>query len=78
MSTIQELLERKSIGSGLEILEYCLGILRADYATPLYPQKLVLTSPTSGGHLVGIARGLRPRSLLFVMSGKHHQILDGN
>jgi hypothetical protein len=27
---------------------------RADYATPLYPQKLALTSHTSGGRLVGI------------------------
>jgi hypothetical protein len=26
----------------------------ADYATPLYPQKLVLSSPTSRGHSVGI------------------------
>jgi hypothetical protein len=28
------------------------GIRRADYATPLYPQKLALTSPTSGGRSV--------------------------
>jgi hypothetical protein len=26
------------------------------HATPLYPQKLALTSPTSGGHSVGIIR----------------------
>jgi hypothetical protein len=26
------------------------------YATPLYPQKLALTSPTSGGRSVGIVR----------------------
>jgi hypothetical protein len=31
---------------------------RTDYATPLYPQKLALTSPTSGGRLVGIVRSL--------------------
>jgi hypothetical protein len=36
-------------------------IRRADHATPLYPQKLTLTSPTSGGRSVGI----RPRSLVF-------------
>jgi hypothetical protein len=31
-------------------------IRRADYATPLYPQKLAITSPTSGGRSVGIFR----------------------
>jgi hypothetical protein len=30
------------------------GIRRADYATPLYQQKMALTSPRSGGHSVGI------------------------
>jgi hypothetical protein len=29
-------------------------IRRSDYATPLYPKKLALTSPTSGGCSVGI------------------------
>jgi hypothetical protein len=33
-----------------------MGILRADHATPLYPQKLALTSPTSGGRSAGIVR----------------------
>jgi hypothetical protein len=33
-----------------------VGIRRADYATPLYPQKLALTSPTSVGRSVGIVR----------------------
>jgi hypothetical protein len=33
-----------------------VGIHCADYATPLYPQKLALTSPTSAGRLVGIVR----------------------
>ena len=28
----------------------------ADHVTPLYPQKLALTSPTSGGRSVGIVR----------------------
>jgi hypothetical protein len=31
-------------------------IRRTDYATPLYPQTLVLTSPTSGGRSVVIVR----------------------
>jgi hypothetical protein len=33
-----------------------VGIRRADHATPLYPQKLALTSQTSGGRSVGIVR----------------------
>jgi hypothetical protein len=31
-------------------------IRRTDHATRLYPQKLALTSPTSGGRSVGIVR----------------------
>jgi hypothetical protein len=31
-----------------------MGIRRADYATPLYLQKLALSSPTSGGRSVSI------------------------
>jgi hypothetical protein len=31
-----------------------VGIRHADHVTPLYPQKLALTSPTSGGRSVGI------------------------
>jgi hypothetical protein len=56
MSTIEELLGRKSSGSGLEIREYgCKDLPRWPRDT-LYPQKLALTSPTSGGRLVGIVR----------------------
>jgi hypothetical protein len=33
-----------------------MGIRCAYHVTPLYPQKLVLTSPTSGGHSVDIVR----------------------
>jgi hypothetical protein len=58
-STTEELCGRKSSGSGLEIWEYGWP-----HGT-LYPQMLALTSPTSGGHSVGIiSRGLRPRSLV--------------
>jgi hypothetical protein len=32
------------------------GIRRTGHATPFYPQKLALTSPTSGGRSVGIVR----------------------
>ena len=33
-----------------------MGIRCADHVTPLYPQKLALTSPTDGGRSVGIVR----------------------
>ena len=33
-----------------------VGTRCADHLTPLYPQKLALTSPTGGGRSVGIAR----------------------
>jgi hypothetical protein len=49
VSTIEELLERKSSGCGLENRDY-------DYAAPLHPQKLALISPTSGGRSVDIVR----------------------
>jgi hypothetical protein len=57
VSTIEELLERKSSGCCLEKIGIAaVGIRRAGYATPLYPQKLVLSSPTSGGRSIGIVR----------------------
>ena len=33
-----------------------MGTHCADHVTPLYPQKLALTSPTSGGRSVGVVR----------------------
>jgi hypothetical protein len=49
-STIEDLLERNSSGSGPEIKDYgCGNALHC-------PQKLVLTSPTSSGRSVGIVR----------------------
>jgi len=33
-----------------------VGTRCADYVTPLYPQKLALTSPTGCSHSVGIVR----------------------
>jgi hypothetical protein len=56
MSTAAELLGRKSSGSSLETREYGLrDELRWPRGT-LYPQKLTLTSPTSGGRSVSIVR----------------------
>jgi hypothetical protein len=42
------------------------GIRHANYATPLYPQKLGLTSPTSGGRSVSIVRLRTKATELFV------------
>jgi hypothetical protein len=39
---------------------------RAHYATPFYPQKLTLTSPTSGGRSIGIVRS-RNQATEFVL-----------
>jgi hypothetical protein len=40
----------------LENYDYGPGIHSADHAKPLYPQKLAVTSPTSGGRSVSIVR----------------------
>jgi hypothetical protein len=47
------LLGRKSSGSDLEIRDYGRGDPLC-WARNVYPQKLALTSPTIGGHSVGI------------------------
>jgi hypothetical protein len=66
VSTIEELLGSNSSGSGLENREYGRGDpLRCPRDT-LYPQKLALTSPTSGGRSVGIVR-LRTKPTEFVL-----------
>jgi hypothetical protein len=58
----EELLGRKSSGSGLENREYSRGDPSRD---TFYPQKLALTSPTSGGRSVGIV-GSRTKATVFV------------
>jgi hypothetical protein len=60
VSTTEELLGRNSSASGLESLKYGRRDLSA-LTTWHPPQKLALTSPTSGGRLVGIVR-LRTRA----------------
>jgi hypothetical protein len=55
VSIIEELLGRKTSGSGLENRCAAIRIRNTDHATPLYPQKLALTS-TSCGRSVGIFR----------------------
>jgi hypothetical protein len=49
VSTVEELLERKSSSCDLENRIMAIEIRRIDHATPLYAQKLVITSLTSGG-----------------------------
>jgi hypothetical protein len=56
VSTSEELLGRKSSGSGLENRDYGRGDPLRYYVTHFYPQKLALTSQTSGGRSVGILR----------------------
>jgi hypothetical protein len=56
VSTIEELLEGKSSGSGLEIENTPIGIRHADHVTPSIRKNLALTSPTSRGRSVGIVR----------------------
>ena len=56
----------KSSGSGPENRLTAVGIRCADHVTPLYPQKLALTSPTGGGRSVGIVRS-RTKATEFVI-----------
>ena len=44
-----------------------VGTRCADHVTPLYPQKLALTSPTGGGRSVGIVR-VRTKATEFSLS----------
>jgi len=45
---------KKVAAPGLEERLTAVGTRCADHVTPLYPQKLALTSPTSGGRSVDI------------------------
>jgi hypothetical protein len=56
MSTIEQLLDRKSSGSGPESREYGRGVPLRWPRDTLNPQKLALISPTSGGRSDGIVR----------------------
>ena len=49
-----------------------MGIRCADHVTPLYPQKLTLTSPTGGGHSVGIVRSRTKATELFTICATLH------
>jgi hypothetical protein len=56
VSTTEELLGRKSNGSGLESREYGRKNPSRWQRDILHPPKVALTSPTSGGRSVGIVR----------------------
>jgi hypothetical protein len=56
VNAIEELLGRKSSGSDLDILEYGRWDPSRRPRYKLYPQKMALTSPTSGGRSVDILR----------------------
>jgi hypothetical protein len=56
VSTPEELHGRKSSGSGLEIREYGRTDLSCWPRGTIYPHKLTLTSPTTGGRSVGVVR----------------------
>jgi hypothetical protein len=56
VSTIEELLDSKLAAPVYKTENTAVGIRHADHVTPLSPQKLAITSPTSGGRSVGIVR----------------------
>jgi hypothetical protein len=66
VSKTEELLGRKSSGSGLETREYGRRDPSRWPRGILYPQKLTLTSPTSGGRSVGVVRS-RTQATEFVL-----------
>ena len=54
-----------------------MGICCADHATPLYPQKLALTSLTGGGRSVGIVR-LRTKATERERERERERVLEMN
>jgi hypothetical protein len=65
VSIIEELLERKVAAPVYKTENTAVRILHADRVAPS-PQKLALTSPTSGGRSVGIVRS-RTQTTEFVL-----------
>jgi hypothetical protein len=56
VSTTEELLDRKVAAPVYKTENTAVGIRHADHVALLYPQKLAITSPTSGGRSIGIVR----------------------
>jgi hypothetical protein len=84
VSTTEELLGRKSSGSGLENRRYDRGVPLSWPRDTLYPQKLALTSPTSCGRSVSIVLSrTKPTEFSFLTLPYIHNLLiysklDGN
>jgi hypothetical protein len=72
VSTIEELLEIKSSGSGLENRDYSHRDSPSWQRGTLYPQHLTLTSSISGGRSVGIVRS-RIRAMEFSLVQFYHR-----
>jgi hypothetical protein len=70
VSTTEELLGRKSRGSDLESREYGFRDPSRSPRGTLYPQKLALTSPTSGVRSVGIVHSRTQTTQFFNKKGK--------
>jgi hypothetical protein len=68
VSTIEELLGRKSSGFRLETREYGRRDPSRCSRGTLYPQKSALTSPTSGDRSVGIVRSRTQRTEFSLVS----------
>jgi hypothetical protein len=65
VSTPEELLDRKVAAPVYKTENTAVGIRRADHVAPS-PQKLAITSMTSGGRSVGIVRS-RTQTMEFVL-----------
>jgi hypothetical protein len=69
VSTIEELLARKTSSSSLEGREYGRRDPLRWQRVTLYPQKLELSSPTSGGRYAGIGRSRTQSKNFFISIG---------
>ena len=54
-----------------------MGIRCADHVTPLYPQKLALTSPTGGGRSVGIVRSRTKATEFSLVTIPRYESING-
>jgi hypothetical protein len=73
---LRSYLKEKNSGYGLEIQEYSHRDPSLWPREILYPRKLALTSPTSGGSSVGIVRS-RIKATEFVVCWFRHSEIDG-
>jgi hypothetical protein len=74
VSTTEELLDRKSSDSCLENREYGRRDLSCWPRGTLYPLKLAITSPTSGGRSVGVVHYLTQTMEFYTFSQHYNQV----